>query len=225
MKRNFLLGFCAFGIISGITSAAYNSSILNASAAVAKKQTSYKTANLSYAGAGTEKRNYTQTTGMVIDSVDSEGIITVKEGETISYVTTKNAKLKLADGTKIDKITDEYKGREMVVTSPLEMPAIYPACYEAKEVVVLPKGTSAIKATVKSPLNNKSTSIKLSLEDKSKLIANIDSSTVVENEQGEKISLASIKKRNTVIIYYSGSMTLSDPAQIYAYKIVKASQP
>ena len=61
MKRNFLLGFCAFGIISGITSAAYNSSILNASAAVAKKQTSYKTANLSYAGAGTEKRNYTQT--------------------------------------------------------------------------------------------------------------------------------------------------------------------
>jgi|GEM_PF-1874438 hypothetical protein len=230
MKKKFLLGCCTFSIISAITAAAYSGAANTALAAtngkntgyfaVAKKGKTSKKKASSSIKTGIGKSNNVQTAGMVIQSVDANGVITAKDGNDISYVTTKNAKLKSMYGGVIDKITDDYIGSEIVVTSPAEMPAIYPANYIASEVVFLPKGVSAVTGEIQSSLNNASKSAKLRLSDGSTLIANLDNNVVVENENGENIELSSIKKKSAVTLYYSGELTLSDPPQAYADKIV-----
>lgn len=207
MKKKFLFGFCACCMVTGILVATGHS--LNVFANSSKQEIQTFPVNDSM-----------QTAGMVIKSINRDGSIMVSDGEDISYVNTENAKIRSVYGAVIDKITKDYIGSQVVITSPVSMSAIYPAVYEASELVVLPEGMSAVTGTVVKSRTGKSSFVKLKLGDGSYLVANTNSNTIVENQNGESLSLSSVKRNKKVTLYYSGDTTLSDPPQSYAEKIV-----
>ena len=207
MKKKFLFGFCACCMVTGILVATGHS--LNVFANSSKQEIQTFPVNDSM-----------QTAGMVIKSINRDGSITVSDGEDISYVNTENAKIRSVYGAVIDKITKDYIGSQVVITSPVSMSAIYPAVYEASELVVLPEGMSAVTGTVVKSRTGKSSFVKLKLGDGSYLVANTNSNTIVENQNGESLSLSSVKRNKKVTLYYSVDTTLSGPPQSYAEKIV-----
>lgn len=52
-------------------------------------------------------------------------------------------------------------------------------------------------------------------------LINTDEGTVYETADGEKIDRDAIAVGDTIVIYYSGQVMMSYPAQVYAAKIVK----
>lgn len=159
-------------------------------------------------------------TGLSIASIDKDGVIKSMLGEGEAYVYVDKAKVTEYGKTDDYKITDKDIGKELLVTNPSFMIAIYPPQYRAIAVEVLPKGTSATTGTIKEVDLGERKSVLIQKEGYMDVLILINEDTKIENPKGEKIDLKDLKTGSNIISYHSSAMTKSIPGQTNGFKLV-----
>ena len=159
-------------------------------------------------------------TGLSIASIDKDGVIKSMLGEGEAYVYVDKAKVTEYGKTDDYKITDKDIGKELLVTNPSFMIAIYPPQYRAIAVEVLPKGTSATTGTIKEVDLGERKSVLIQKEGYMDVLILINEDTKIENLKGEKIDLKDLKTGSNITSYHSSAMTKSIPGQTNGFKLV-----
>ena len=159
-------------------------------------------------------------TGLSIESIDKEGVIKSMLGEGEAYVYVDKAKVTEYGKTDDYKITDKDVGKELLVTNPSFMIAIYPPQYRAIAVEVLPKGTSATTGTIKEVDLGERKSVLIQKEGYMDVLILINEDTKIETHKGEKIDLKDLKTGSNITSYHSSAMTKSIPGQTNGFKLV-----
>ena len=159
-------------------------------------------------------------TGLSIESIDKEGVIKSMLGEGEAYVYVDKAKVTEYGKTDDYKITDKDIGKELLVTNPSFMTAIYPPQYRAIAVEVLPKGTSATTGTIKEVDLGERKSVLIQKEGYMDVLILINEDTKIETHKGEKIDLKDLKTGSNITSYHSSAMTKSIPGQTNGFKLV-----
>ncbi len=159
-------------------------------------------------------------TGLIIDSIGEDGVIKCLQGQEEAFVYVNNAKVSHYGQEGDYKITKDDIGKEILLTNPPYMTAIYPAQYRAIAVEVLPKDTSVTTGSITAVDLGERKSILISKEGYVDVLVLVGPDTIIENAKGEKISLGDVKMGKEITAYHSIAMTMSIPGQTNGYRLI-----
>lgn len=160
--------------------------------------------------------------GLIIREIREDGVIIASQGQGEAHVYLDLAEVSHYGKEGAYTITKADIDKEMVITHPSYMTAIYPPQYKALKVEVLPKDTSATLGQVKEIETGDRNAVLITDQygNRVDVLILVNEDTVIENTKGEKLALADIKEGSEITAYHSIAMTMSIPGQTNGFKLV-----
>lgn len=164
-----------------------------------------------------------RTSGLIIKEILEDGRILATQGEGEAYVYLNEATVTLYGKDGAYTITKDDIGKQMLVTHPMYMIAIYPPQYRAMKVEVLPENTSVTLGQVKAVETGDRKAVLITdgaADSVLDVLVIVNGETVIENQKGEKLTLEAVKEGSKITAYHSSAMTMSIPGQTGGFKLI-----
>lgn len=167
-----------------------------------------------------DKIESVKISGVIIDSIDEDGRIHCLQGQSESILYLDGAKVSHYGQEGAYEITKEDIGKELLLTHPNHIAAIYPVQYRPTEVQVLDKKTSVTLGEVSGVETGEREAVLIANAEGVDVLVLIGEETVIQDLEGKELALADIKTGSKITAYHSIAMTMSIPGQTAGFKLI-----